>query len=408
MGQTPESTLSCRVCDDAAVAQFDALGEVGSLRALRRADPVHWSDELGTWVFTRYDDIAAALRDPRWRRTPPEGVESPGWGDDYPAIRSVMDHLFLTMDPPDHTRLRGLVSRAFTPAAVGAMEPRIRAIVDDLLTAVEGRPTFDVIADLAVPLPATVVAELLGIPTADLARFKRWSDDFAVVIDYQPDVEWNALEASMADFSAYVRDLAKERRAAPREDLLSALVARHEGDALTEDELVATVILLIAAGHETTTNLIGNGVLTFFRHPDQLARFRDDPLLAQTAVDEILRFESPVQTTFRIAGEAVDVEGRRILPGQEVMLSLAAGNRDPAAFPSPDTFDVGRTPNRHLAFGLGAHFCIGAPLARMEGRIALTSLFDRFPALAPAERSALPPWRTSLIFRALERLVVEP
>jgi pimeloyl-[acyl-carrier protein] synthase len=407
MGQTPESTGTCPLCDDAAVAQFDELGEVGALRALRRADPVHWSDELGVWVFTRYDDIAAALRDPRWRRTPPAGVENPGWPADYPAIGSVMDHLFLTMDPPDHTRLRGLVNRAFTPVAVAAMEARIRAIVDELLDGLARRSSFDVIADFAVPLPATVIAELLGIPTTDLARFKRWSDDFAVVIDYQPDVEWSALEVSMAGFSTYVRELANERRADPRADLISALVARHEGDALTEDELVATVILLIAAGHETTTNLIGNGVLTFFRHPDQLARFRDDPAVAATAVDEILRFESPVQTTFRIAGEAIDVEGRRILPGQEVMLSLAAGNRDPAAFPSPDAFDVGRSPNRHLAFGLGAHFCIGAPLARMEGRIALTSLFDRFPGLRPAARSALPAWRTGLIFRALEELSVE-
>ncbi|HEY7132759.1 MAG TPA: cytochrome P450 [Candidatus Limnocylindrales bacterium] len=390
------------------MAQFDALGEVGTLRALRRADPVHWSDELGAWVFTRYDDIAGALRDLRWRRNPPEGLGNPGWPDDYPAIRSVMDHLFLTMDPPDHTRLRGLVNRAFTPVAVAAMQGRIRDIVDDLLGAVEGRPTFDVIADFAVPLPATVIAELLGIPTSDLPRFKRWSDDFAVVIDYQLDENWPALETSMAEFSTYVRELAKERRAAPREDLISALVARHEGDALTEDELVATVILLIAAGHETTTNLIGNGVLTFFRHSEQLARFRDDPAVAATAVDEILRFESPVQATFRVAGEAIDVDGRRILPGQEVMLSLAAGNRDPAAFPSPDAFDVGRTPNRHLAFGLGAHFCIGAPLARMEGRIALTSLFDRFPDLHAVDRSALPAWRTSLVFRALEQLPVAP
>jgi cytochrome P450 len=377
------------------------------LALLRESEPVHWSDELGVWVFTRHDDIAAAFRDPRWGRRPPAGSVAT-YVPDGSAIDTVMEHLFLTMDPPDHTRLRGLVNRAFTPASIAAIEPRIVAIVAELLEAVEGRPSFDVVADLAVPLPATVIAELLGVPVVDLPRFKRWSDEFVVVLSPGPDVEWSSLEASFREFSTYVRELAAERRARPRDDLLSGLVARHDGDVSTENELVSTVILLIAAGHETTTNLIANGVLTLLRHPEQLARLRADPTLASTAVEEILRYEPPVQATFRMAQEAMTKDGHEIKPGQEVMLSLAAGNRDPSAFESPNSFDIARSPNRHLAFALGSHFCIGAPLARLEGRIALAELARRFPRLRLATDAPAPRWRPSLVFRALDRLIVAP
>lgn len=378
-----------------------------SLAHLRDTEPVHWSEELGTWVFTRYDDITEALRDPRWGRRPPVG-EGMAHTTEPSAIQAVMDNLFLMMDPPDHTRLRSLVNRAFTPAAVAAMEPRIGAIVVDLLSAVEARPSFDVVADFAVPLPATVIAELLGVPVGDLTRFKHWSDEFVAVLSPSPGVDWSSLEASIREFATYVRELAAERRALPQDDLLSGLVARHEGDALSEDELVSTVILLIAAGHETTTNLIANGVLTLLRHPDQLRRFEQDPALASTAVDEILRFEPPVQATFRMAQVAMTKDGHSIEPGQEVMVSLAAGNRDPSAFPSPDSFDIGRSPNRHLAFALGPHFCIGAPLARLEGRIALSGIFGRFPRLQLSTSEPPPRWQPNLAFRALDRLVVEP
>ena len=377
------------------------------LALLRESEPVHWSDELGVWVFTRHDDIAAAFRDPRWGRRPPPGSGAT-YVPDGSAIDTVMENLFLTMDPPDHTRLRGLVNRAFTPASIAAIEPRIEAIVAELLEAVEGRSTFDVVADLAVPLPATVIAELLGVPVVDLPRFKRWSDEFVVVLSPGPDVDWSHLEASFREFSTYVRELAAERRARPRDDLLSGLVARHDGDVLTENELVSTVILLIAAGHETTTNLIANGVLTLLHHPEQLARLGADPTLASTAVEEILRYEPPVQATFRMAQEAMTKDGHEILPGQEVMLSLAAGNRDPSAFESPDSFDIARSPNRHLAFALGSHFCIGAPLARLEGRIALAELVRKFPRLRLAPGGPAPDWQPSLVFRALDRLIVEP
>jgi cytochrome P450 len=377
------------------------------LSMLRKLEPVYWSDEIKAWVFTRYDDIANALRDPRWRRSAPEGAELPTWSTEVPAIASVMGNLFLMMDPPDHTRLRGLVNRAFTPSSIAAIEARIVEVVDDLLRAVEQRSTFDVIADFAIPLPATVIAELLGVPVVDLPRFKRWSDDFAAVLDLGPDANWPQLEASVREFATYVRELAADRRQAPRDDLLSALVARHEGDALTEDELVSTVILLIAAGHETTTNLIGNGVLTLLQHPDQLERLRADSLLASTTVEEILRFEPPVQATFRLAGEEMVERGKRIERGQDAMFSLAAGNRDPSVFEAPDDFDIGRSPNRHLAFGMGAHFCIGSPLARLEGRIALTELLARFPLLRLSPNASALAWRPSLAFRGLDRLVVE-
>ncbi len=377
-----------------------------SLAFLREHDPVHWSDELAAWVLTRYDDVSLVLRDPRWRRSRPPGEKSlDDWG--LPGIDAVMRNMFLVQDPPDHTRLRGLVGRAFTPTAIAAMESRIEALVAELLDTIESRGRFDLIADFAVPLPATVIAELLGVPAADLNRFKRWSDDFAVVIDIVPNADWPALEASVTEFAAYVRELADERRAAPRDDLLSGLVARHEGDALTEDELVATVILLIAAGHETTTNLIGNGILTLLTHPDSFTRLRADPTLAPTAVEELLRYEPPVAMTSRLAGEAMSIRGQSILAGQDAMLSLAAANRDPAAFPDPDRFDIGRTPNRHLAFGMGPHFCIGSPLARLEGRIALTRLVERFPTLRLAPDASPPAWRQSFVFRALERLPLE-
>jgi cytochrome P450 len=377
------------------------------LSMLRELEPVYWSDEVRAWVFTRYDDVARALRDPRWRRSTPEGVEVPTWASDMPAIKSVMGNLFLMMDPPDHTRLRGLVNRAFTPSAIAAIEARIGEIVDDLLRAVERRPTFDLISDFAIPLPATVIAELLGVPVTDLRRFKRWSEDFVAVLDFSAGADWPALEASLGEFATYVLELATERRGVERDDLLSALASRHEGDALTEQELVSTVILLIVAGHETTTNLIGNGVLTLLRHSDQLERLRADPSLASTAVEEILRFEPPVQATSRLAGEVMVERGKRIEPGQDAMFSLAAGNRDPSVFEAPDKFDISRSPNRHLAFGMGAHFCIGSPLARLEGRIALTSLFARFPLMRLSPGDPTPAWRPSLFFRGLDRLIVE-
>jgi cytochrome P450 len=377
------------------------------LGLLRERDPFHWYEPDGFWVVTRYEDVAKGLRDPRFRRTAPDGIEAATWPADMPEVRSVMQNLFLIMDPPDHTRLRGLVSRAFTPASIAVMEERIQEIVDGLLTTVGTRPSFDLIADFAIPLPSTVISELLGVPVADLARFKAWSDDFAIILDPTPSTDWTVIEGSAREFTTYVRELAAERRAAPHEDLLSALVARHEGDALTEPELVSTVILLIAAGHETTTNLIGNGVLTFFRNPEQLDRFRADPALAQTAVEEILRYEPPVLATFRMAGERITEHGRTIEPGQDVMFSFAAGNRDPRAYDHPDDFDIGRTPNRHLAFGGGAHFCIGAPLARLEGHVALTSLYERFPALRPAPAAPTPQWRPGLAFHGVDQLIVE-
>jgi pimeloyl-[acyl-carrier protein] synthase len=377
-----------------------------TLAVLREVEPVHWSDDLGLWVFTRYDDVARALRDPRWRRRPADGSEV-SWGTNLPAITSVMNNLFLMMDPPDHSRLRGLVNRAFTPTAVAAMEVRIREIVGQMLDATEDRPSFDLVVDFAFPLPATVIAEMLGVPTEDLARFKRWSDDFASLLDFAPDDGVAALEHSMVEFAAWIRGLAAARRAEPQNDLLSALVERHGGDALTEEELVATVILLIAAGHETTTNLIASGMLLLMGNPDQLDRLRADPSLAATMVEEILRLEPPVQSTLRIAGEAITDYGRPIEPGQEVMLSLAGGNRDPAVFEAPDTFDIGRSPNRHLAFGLGPHFCIGSPLARLQGQIALLALVDRFPGLHLGADASTPSWRPSLVFRGLERLIVE-
>jgi cytochrome P450 len=372
------------------------------LGLLREHDPLHWSGDPGFWIVTRYEDIAKALRDPRFRRTAPDGVEAPTWPADMPAVASVMENLFLVMDPPDHTRLRGLVNRGFTPASIAVMEERIRQIVDDLLGALGGRPRFDLIADFAIPLPSIVIAELLGVPTTDLARFKAWSDDFAVILDPPPGTDWAAIERSAEEFTTYVRRLAAERRAAPHEDLLSGLVARHEGDALTEDELVSTVILLIAAGHETTTNLIGNGMLALLRHPDQLKLLHDDPSLTAGAVEELLRYDSPVQITSRVAGEDMTLGGQILKRGDILLGLIGAANRDPNQFPDPDRLDVRRPDNKHLAFGSGPHFCLGAALARMEAETAIHTLLARYPNLR-LEKQKLS-WHKGLTFRGVKSL----
>jgi pimeloyl-[acyl-carrier protein] synthase len=375
-----------------------------TLAFLREHDPVHW-DERGMWVLTRYADVADALRDPRWRRHRAGDDQPPEWGVD-PDADPVLARMFLFLDPPDHTRLRGLVNRAFTPSAITALEPRIATLVDELLDGWVGRDAVDVVGELAVPLPATVIAELVGVPAADLSRFKRWSDDFGALIDMVPGTDWLALGRSVGEFARYLRELAAERRAHPRHDLLTGLVAR-EAEGLTEDELVGTTILLIAAGHETTTNLIANGVWLLLRHPEAAMSLRAEPSGLPAAIEEILRFEPPVQLTTRLAGERIVLGGRTIEPGQEALLSLAAANRDPAAFSDPDRFDITRTPNRHLGFGTGAHFCIGSPLARLEGRIALGRILARFPDLRAAHHAAAD-WSPSIVFRALASLPVRP
>jgi cytochrome P450 len=376
-------------------------------RELQERAPVHWDGT--TWIITRYAQVLAALRDPRLiaaRITPDEAwLEQSGMAPLFHAHAKMM----LFSDPPDHTRLRALVSKGFTPRVVAQMRPHIQQIVDHLLDAVQARGELELIADLAYPLPVTVIAELLGVPIERREQFKRWSEGIAAFIGgtTEPEAEMLARALrSVEEMSAYFSALAAERRREPRDDLLTALaLAEEDGDRLRGDELVANCILLLVAGHETTTNLIGNGVLELLRHPDQLQLLRENPQLVEGAVEETLRYNSPVQATSRLAAIELEIDGQRITPGQHVTMMIGAANRDPRQFPDPDRFDITRKENRHLSFSHGPHFCLGAPLARLEGHIAFETLLRRFPTLRLASDRL--EWRDNYTLRGLKALPIE-
>jgi cytochrome P450 len=371
---------------------------------LRTEDPVHHSP-LGFWVLTRYDDVVAALRDPRLAREALASFVAARFGASAPATGFSM----LDRDPPDHTRLRGLVSKAFTPRVVEGLRPRIQEIVDGLLDRAAGRGSMDLIEEFAYPIPVAVICEMLGVPVEDHEQFKGWSLDIArgldlILLGPDSDVGRRSVAARQA-LAEYFRGLIAQRRAAPRSDMLSDLIAAEEaGDKLNEVELLATCILLLIAGHETTVNLIGNGTLALLRHRDQLQRLRREPALIGTAIEELLRFDGPVQRTARIPSEDVVFGGRTIAKGEMVMPFIGAADRDPAQFPDPDRLDIGRADNRHIAFGWGIHFCLGAPLARLEGQIAINTLVRRLPKLELATPE--PEYRQSLTLRGLKALPV--
>jgi pimeloyl-[acyl-carrier protein] synthase len=371
---------------------------------LRAEDPVHLSP-LGFWVLTRYDDVLAVLRDPRFAKEAIASFVAARFGISPPGIGLSM----LDRDPPDHTRLRGLVSKAFTPRVIEMLRPHIQEIVSGLLDRVEGGGRMDLIEHFAYPLPVIVICQLLGVPVEDRERFKEWGLDIARGLDaiwLPPDSE--VARRSMASrraLSDYFRGLIAERRASPRADMLSGLIAAEEaGDKLSEEELLATCILLLVAGHETTVNLIGNGTLALLRHPAELRRLRENPALIGSAVEELLRFDGPVQRTARIPSEDVTIGGRTIARGDMVMPFIGAADRDPAQFAEPDRLDLMRADNRHIAFGWGIHFCLGAPLARVEGQIAFNTLVTRLPKLALATET--PAYRQSLTLRGLAALPV--
>jgi cytochrome P450 len=371
---------------------------------LRTEDPVHWSP-LGFWVLTRYDDVVAVLRDQRFAKEPMIAAVAARFGISPGTIGLSM----LDRDPPDHTRLRGLVSKAFTPRVVERLRPHIQEIVDGLLARVEGKGGMDLIEEFAYPIPVMVICELLGVPVEDQERFKTWSLDLARGLDsiMLPVDSEVALRSGIArqGLTEYFRDLIAKRRAVPRNDLLSALIAAEEaGDKLTENELLASSILLLVAGHETTVNLIGNGTLALLRHPDQLRRLRENPGLIGSAIEELLRYDGPVQRTARMPSTEVTIGGRTIKSDEMVMPFIGAADRDPAQFPDPDRLDIARADNRHVAFGMGIHFCLGAPLARVEGQIAINTLVQRLPKLALATEQ--PEHRQSLTLRGLKALSV--
>jgi cytochrome P450 len=366
-------------------------------RRLHADGPLRQGQE-GIWVTTSHAISAQVLRDPRFGHQPTEDAI-------YRTERIPVERRsFLTLDPPDHTRLRRLVSKAFTARMMERLRPRISALVDELLAGLSGES--DLISELAWPLPVAIISELLGVPPEDTGRFKAWSDTLARGLDPDfmlPSAEIAQREQARDEFIEYFRALADRRRAdGGGADLLSALVAvSDQGDVLTQAELLATCILLLVAGHETTVSLIGNGALALLRHPGQLAWFRAHPEAAPGAIEELLRYDPPVQLTARNALEDVELAGRRIDRGQMILMLIGGANRDPAVFPHPDRLDLTRRAERHLAFGLGIHYCLGAPLARLEGQIALAKLFRRELHLAGEIA-----YRDNFILRGLATLPV--
>ncbi len=372
---------------------------------VRENDPVHRAPD-GNWVLVRYADASSVLRDPRFSNNPAWlGPEAMAQGGSSP-IRVVGSRVMMFLDPPDHTRLRSLVSKAFTPKVVEGLRPRIQALVDELLDGVAERGEMDVLADLGYPLPTIVICELLGVPVEDRELFKDWSADASRLLDghLPQDVETRGLAATM-QLAQYFTDLVAKRKAEPRDDLLSAMLAAEEdGQRLTHEELLTTATLLLLAGFETTMNLVGNGVLVLLQHPSELSRLRADPALDRPAVEELLRYEGPVHVTARIATTDVEVGGQLIRKGEQAAVVLAAANRDPDQFPDPNRLDVGRSDNRHLAFAAGPHYCLGAALARIEARAAIATLVRRFPDLEVV--TAEPQWRDHFVIRGLKELWV--
>jgi cytochrome P450 len=380
---------------------------------LRSTAPVHrveLPDGLGIWLITRYDDVLAVLKDERfvkdWRKvlTPEQLAQVPP----IPPVMEALSRNMLDMDPPDHQRLRSLVSKAFTPRLIERLRPRVQAIADGLLDAVQDRGEMDLIDDYAFPLPITVIAELLGVPAEDRDSFREWSDAAVSGNTTQEHLD-KVLIPHMQAFTDYLHALFEEKRKNPKDDLVSALLRAEEaGDKLSEDELLGMVFLLLVAGHETTVNLIGNGVLALLQHPDQLQKLKDDPSLIKPAVEELLRYDGPVETsTERFAREDVRI-GETVIPrGEMVLVVLAAADHDPERFADPDELDITRVDNRHLAFGKGIHHCLGAPLARMEGQIAISTLLARMPDLRLKGSPESLSWRPGLTLRGLRGLPLE-
>jgi len=376
-------------------------------RELRDKDPVHWDPYVHAWVVTRYEDVVTVLRDFSAARVPtPESLAFMGLASLSPITR-VMAQQMLFMDPPAHARIRGLASQAFAPHRVEALRDHIRDIVRNLLDTAGAKGSMDVISDLAEPMPCAITGEMLGVPIQDAAQLKAWSQDFAQLLG---NFEHNAeqiprIQRSLEEMTKYFRAAIATTRKHPREGLIhSFITAAADGDHLTEEEIVANTIVTMVGGQETTTNLIGNGVLTLLRHPAELEGLRADPSLVPSAVEEMLRYEPPSQHTARLAPKETVLGGKHIRQRQAVIAVLAAANRDPYRFPQPDRFEITRKDNRHLSFGWAAHFCFGATLARIEAQVAFEEMLRRFSNWS-LEASALT-WRENLGLRGLTSLPV--
>jgi pimeloyl-[acyl-carrier protein] synthase len=375
---------------------------------LRREDPVHWDPFLHAWVVTRYNDVVHVLHHFSAQRTPtPEQLTALNLSALNP-IAAVMVRQMLFLDPPDHTRLRALASAAFTPRRVEQLRSHIREVMDGLLDAAVQAGSMDVISDFASPAPAIVTAEMLGVPVEDHAQLKSWSQDFAEMLgnfQHNPD-RFPRVLRSVEHLCDYFRTAMREQKSHPREGLIQAMMtAEVEGTRLGEEEIIANLIVTMVGGQETTTNLIGNGVLSLLRNPSELERLRADPSLIPSAVEELLRYESPSQHTARLAPADVTLGNKQIRKRNAVIAVMGAANHDPERFADPDRLDITRTDNRHLAFGWAAHFCFGAALARLEGQIAFERILARLPHLT-LDASVPLEWRQNLGLRGLTALHV--
>lgn len=366
-------------------------------------------DKRPAWLITRYDDVIAVLKDERFAKDTNNAMQrdqldKQPW---KPSMFKALDRNMLDLDGADHDRLRRLVHSAFTPRLIETMREQIETVANDLLDAVQAQGRMDLIRDYALQLPATIIAQMLGIPPQDRHKFQRWSYTALALTSVGSFSRLRAIP-SLLGFVSYARRLVKERRRQPQDDLITALVkAGSENDQLSEDEIVGMIVLLLIAGHETTSNLIANGTLALLRHPDQLARLQENPSLIKPAIEELVRFESPVEmATERYAREPITIAGTTIPRGELVFAVLASANRDEQQFPNGDTLDLTRDPNRHLSFGQGIHYCLGAPLARMEGQIALNTLLRRIPDLRLSVPDDQLRWRRTLVVRGMESMPV--
>lgn len=379
-------------------------------RRLQDEDPVHWSPALRSWIVTRYDDVRAVATNKEmspdrltpFYRTMPDATRQ--------VLAEVIRYLNLWMvfrNPPEHTRMRGLMSKAFTPRAAEKLRPNVESLVDLLLDRLGDRTEIDWIAEVAGPLPALVIMDMLGVPRGAVGSMKVWSDEIALFIGSARGAadKYERARHGAHEMAAFFRAIIAERRAEPRDDMISALIsARDQDQSLSEDELVASCMLLLFAGHETTTNLIGNGVIELIDHPGEQARLRAQPALIESAIEECLRFDGPSGGLARVVGVDHEFGGKALRAGDRIFAMLNAANRDGRAFTEPDRFDIARSPNRHVTFGFGIHFCLGAPLARIEGQIALAALLRRYRRIEYAADRAGFDWLDALIMRGVKSL----
>ena len=379
---------------------------------LRTEDPVHRSFIGGDWLLTRHADIKSVLLDKRFRANDKgkqiqkkKEYASQIGSDLHPLVEASNTFLFY-LDPPDHTRLRGLLRKAFTPTVVENMRPRIQRLVDELLGEIRHTEDIEIMSEVAAPLPVMVIAELLGVPREDQFKLKQWSNDLICILDPLLSLEQLArLNENAAEFEAYFGSLIAKREKAPKADLISSLISsRDQGKGLMKDEVWAICMLLFVTGEETTVNTIGNGMLALLRHPDKMEQLKRNPSLIHSAVEELLRFDSPVQLTSRIAMENVELGGKTIQAGEKVSLCFGAANRDPMEFPDPDQLNLTRMNNHHLAFGEGIHFCLGAGLARAQSQLAIQTLIRKFPEMYLLPEKLVR--RESIVLRGLKSLVV--